>query len=629
MCGIAGFIDFKYRSDEQCLQKMICSLHHRGPDNQSTWIHNSDIAVIGFAHARLSIIDLSDAASQPMHFREFTIVFNGEIYNFNDIKSELISLGHAFSTSSDTEVILHSISEWGVKAIDRFIGMFVFVLFNHKTNQIHFVRDRAGVKPLYLYIKENLVLFASELKAFHQHPAFTKEIEPMVLQQYFSYGCVPGSNSIFRHCQKILPAHHYTYNLATRVLNKERYWNPESFLLLPKFSEKDYPDIREELKKLMINAFNYRMVADVPIGVFLSGGYDSSAVAALLQSQYSHRLKTFTIGFEYGNNEAPYARQTADYLGTDHQETICTEAETQRIIPELPYFFDEPFGDSSAIPTILVSREAKKMVTVALSADGGDEIFAGYNSYSKFLNYYQKLMKINPLLHSVAAGPIALIDKLIPDSMHALHHKVYGIKQFYSTKKNAKGTALFAAMSMSPEILVKNSLKHYQLIPEDIDSISHRLHILESATLRDYTHYMPDDILTKVDRATMSASLEGREPLLDHRIWELAAQMPVSFKRKDQQGKIILKDIVHDFIPKEMMQRPKTGFSIPVYKWLRADLSYLIDEFLDEKSLAASGYLNVGFCLTQVKKFKQGNFHYSPYIWYLLMYQMWYRRWMR
>jgi asparagine synthase (glutamine-hydrolysing) len=629
MCGIAGFIDFRDSTKEAVLSAMIGTLSHRGPDKQSLWMHQNPKATVGLAHSRLSIIDLSDSAFQPMHFEYLSIVFNGEVYNYKEIRDELSALGHTFITSSDTEVVLHSFYEWGTKAIDKFIGMFAIVLFDHKKKKVLFVRDRVGVKPLFIYRKDHLVLFASELKAFHEHPGFLKEINPTAVHQFFSNGYIKQSNCIYNNCSKLLPTHYMTLDVESNEWSKHKYWDPSTYLDLPKFALSDYHDVKTELTALLKNAFSYRMIADVPVGVFLSGGYDSSAVAALLQSEYSQKLKTFTIGFEYGNNEAPDAKKIAEFLGTEHSETICTEAEAQSIIADLPYFYDEPFGDSSAIPTILVSRMAKQQVTVALSADGGDEIFGGYNSYSKLLNYHRKLDLFPAYLHPAFSKMLSVMEQILPHENQALHHKISGMKEFFRAPGADKSMTLFANMSKTPEVLLKKSLSNYDEKLMTNNQCKNQYNLFDTAMLYDYTNYMTDDILVKVDRATMSASLEGREPFLDHRIWQYAARMPENFKRQNSHGKLILKDIVHDIIPKELMERPKTGFSVPVYKWLRKELSYLIDEYLNERSLAQSGFFDVKYCKKQVTLFKTGDFQYTPYIWYLLMFQMWYNRWMR
>jgi asparagine synthase (glutamine-hydrolysing) len=451
MCGIVGYVDYKGFSSQEHLEKMVQTLDHRGPDDFGIELYKNGQTIIGYGQTQLSIIDLSHAGHQPMSFGDYTIVFNGEIYNYKEIKVDLERLGHIFETDSDTEVILHAFSEWGEQFVDQMIGMFALSIYDKKTQIIYLYRDRVGVKPLYYYQKDNLFLFGSELKALMAHPRFEKVINVSVLPSYLNLGYIPAPQSIFKNCQKLLPGHFLKIDIKTNdyVLNK--YWDPADFYQSPKL-DLSFNDAKKELTSILESAFNYRMVADVPVGVFLSGGYDSTAVAAILQKDRTDKLKTFTIGFEQGNNEAPYAKETAAYLGTDHTEYICTTAEAQAIIPNLAYFYDEPIGDSPAIPTTLVSQLAKKSVTVALSADGGDEIFCGYNSYFK-LNSFKKqldtipsflkkpLITLSPLLKNSSLGIPHYINHQIGSAVEALNHSSNKQAAILSReqKKNYKG----------------------------------------------------------------------------------------------------------------------------------------------------------------------------------------------
>lgn len=631
MCGIAGFIDFKSTTSKETLHQMVNSMQHRGPDDFGVEIFEEKNALIGFGQSRLSIIDLSAAGHQPMHFRHLSIVFNGEIYNYKEIKAELIEKERVFATQTDTEVILQSFDEWGLKCVDRFIGMFAFVIFDRNSNKIYAYRDRAGVKPFYYYQKDNLFLFGSELKALMAHSKFEKEIDEAVLPNYFSYGYIAAPYTIFKRTHKLMPGYYIELDLYTQSIIKSKYWDLRSYYLKPKLTL-EYQEIKDEVKSLMQSSFDYRMVADVPVGVFLSGGYDSTVVTALLQSKSSRALKTFTIGFEEGNNEAPFAKETAQFLGTDHTEYICTTKEAQEIIPSLPFFFDEPFGDSSAIPTILVSKLAKQQVTVALSADAGDEIFGGYQSYFKLHSFLQRIEQIPwPLKGSWTkkAASILLNNDLINYSKYS--HQLGGALDVLSQDKYSQSADLFRYMTEKPKGYVRKLLKsdnnsHPSSFLIETNGFQHPL---EVAMCIDFNSYLPNDILTKVDRATMSVSLEGREPLLDHRLAAYAAQIPSEFKTDGQSGKKILKEIVHDFVPKEMMDRPKAGFTLPIYTWLRGDLAYLLEEYLSKEALSESGLLNVQFVLGEVEKFKSNKLHYNPLIWYLLMFQMWWMRWMK
>jgi asparagine synthase (glutamine-hydrolysing) len=629
MCGISGYIDFKNKLNENSLLNMVKSLKHRGPDDIGHDLTQLDFCTIGLAHARLSIIDLSPGGHQPMLFNHLKIVFNGEIYNFKEIRKDLEELGHCFKSSSDTEVILHAFQEWGKECVNRFIGMFAICIFDKIKNTVIFIRDRAGVKPLYYYWKEDLFLFASELKAFFTIPEFKKEIDTSSLLSYFEYGYVPSPYSIFKNCFKLQAGHWLEVDLGSKQLKEECYWDIEQFYIQPKYNG-DYNEAKEDLKEILISAGNYRMVADVPVGVFLSGGYDSAGIAAMIQKGKSEKLRTYTIGFEEGNNEAPYAKLIAEYLGTNHTEYYCSEKESQDIISEMPYFYDEPFADSSAIPTTLVSRIAKKEVSVALSADGGDEIFCGYNVYHGLKTHLGTLSRIPNAFKSISAG-IAKITGTLPVLNERQKSHFLAIGNSLNKDVWTESADLFRIIQGLPLIynnnIIKENLKiHYNSYSQHNKKI---LSSIEHAMAKDFKMYLQDDILTKVDRATMSVSLEGREPLLDQRIIEFTAKLPLHFKYDGIKTKRIYKDIVHDFIPKSMLDRPKAGFSIPIFSWLRNDLSYLLEEYLNEKALAESGLLNVDFNKKQVELFKVQKLYYPVYVWRLLMFQMWYFYWMK
>lgn len=629
MCGITGFIDFSKRQDKDILDKMVETLKHRGPENNGAILYQNDYVTIGLGHTRLAIIDVSNDGHQPMEYRHFSIVFNGEIYNYKEIKSELLHLGHTFNSNSDTEVILHAFEEWKTACVDKFIGMFAFVIYDKNKDHIYAFRDRAGVKPFFYYQKNGVFMFASELKAFHQNPSFEKEIDMSALSAYFDYGYVPSPYCIFQNTHKLDAGHYLELNLQNIELKIHEYWNSDTYYAMPKLTI-SYEEAKDEMHTLLKSAYNYRMIADVPVGVFLSGGYDSTSVAAILQDSAVSKIKTFTIGFESGNNEAPYAKENAAFLGTDHHEYYCTEKEAKSIIPDLPFYYDEPFGDSSAIPTTLVSQFAKKEVTVALSADGGDEVFCGYSSYPEADSKSAIIKKIPNFLRPALKKAMSVGAGIIPFSKHQLKHKMTGFSEALSGNDFEIALKIFHKSRQLPKHIKRRFIK------QKVDELNTHFNvkdkiyysILEMLMAVDYKTYLPDDILTKVDRATMSVSLEGREPMLDHRILEFAAQLPLEFKYDGITTKRILKDITHEYIPKSMMDRPKTGFSLPISKWLREDLSYLIDENLSEEALAISGLFDEKYLSKQVSLFKQGKFHYTPFIWKLLMFQMWYKKWM-
>ena len=633
MCGIAGFVDFKNKSSEEILARMACAVPHRGPDGQGVYMAQAPAAQIGLGHRRLSIIDLSTSANQPMHYNGLHLIFNGEIYNYNEIRDRLIAKGHQFNTHSDTEVILHSWQEWGEACIQQWRGMFAIALYDEQKNELICIRDRAGVKPFNYYWKEGLFLFSSELKSMVAHPRFEKQIEPNAVASFLQYGYVPYPYSIYKHTHKLPPGHLLRLDLTTQQIQIKQYWNVYDYYNKPKLTI-DLPTAIEETEKILQEAFQLRMVADVPVGVFLSGGYDSSCVTALLQKNSTEKIKTFTIGTtETKLNEAPFAKEIAQRLGTDHTEYYCTHQEALEIIPELPHYYDEPFADSSAIPTILVSRLARKKVTVALSADAGDEIFAGYNRYDYISRYGQRLQSIPKPVRKIAAAAMESISsESLPylrnkRNFHSRYDKLKNLLNDPSTSQLLKNLShVFSQKDI--EAIFQNQVQELEtahsstgLKAEFNDPLSFMMAI-------DYQTYMVDDILQKVDRATMSASLEGREPFLDQHIIEWAAQLPSDYKYHQGQKKYILKQIVHKYIPQQQMERPKMGFAIPVEAWLANELKELVQYYLSEAKLKEHNLFNVSQVKKLTDEFYGGRTEKYLKIWHLLMFQMWYEKWM-
>lgn len=630
MCGIAGFIDFNGASSEQDLEGMTHALEHRGPDGFGTFIHGTSEYKIGLGHRRLSILELSELGKQPMNWNEFTIVFNGEIYNFSEIKTELEKLGHSFLAESDTEMILHAYAEWKEKCLDRFIGMFSFVIYNSKTEEIFIARDRAGVKPLFIYHKNGLVLFASELKSFHKHSDFDKQINPKAVQAYLQYGSVPTPHCIFEHCTKLQPGHYVQSSLKDFKYNPVQYWNVYDYYNKPKLLITPEEAIKET-ERILKSACEYRMVSDVPVGVFLSGGYDSTCVTALLQKDRTEALRTFTISVpDIGLNEAPYAKEIAEQLQTNHTETECTAQDAIDLIAQLPYFYDEPFADSSAIPTTLVSKIAKQDVTVALSADGGDEVFAGYNRYEMILKYGEKLNRIPGFARKSMAG---VMDMVSADSIPVLRHKYNFAQRYEKTKSILRNTSdqnimLSVSQLFTEEQINQICTKQFEKLSTYFDSKELKNYSsLAFAQAMDYQTYLLDDILQKVDRASMSVSLESREPLLDHRLIEYVAQLPDELKFRDGAKKWLLKEIVHQTVPKSIMDRPKMGFAIPIESWLKNELRDLLETYLSEEKIAETGFFNWKEIEKLKKNFLAGRKEFGVKIWYLLSYLMWYEKW--
>jgi len=633
MCGITGFIDFKKTTSETILREMTDTMLHRGPDGCGTVVLNENVAQIGLGHRRLAIIDLSECGNQPMNFENLWLCFNGEIYNYQEIKNELSTLGHSFNSESDTEMILHAFHEWGEKCLDKFIGMFAFFIFDSVRQTVFCARDRAGVKPFFYYQTEDLFLFASELKAFHKHPGFEKQVNLNAVAAFMQYGNVPTPHCIFENCHKLEPGHFLTFDLCDRVIKKTRYWNVYDAYNQPK-THLPFDEAKQETEKILSSACEYRMVSDVPVGVFLSGGYDSACVTALLQKNRTEKLKTFTIAVpDIGLNEAPYAKDVANHLGTDHTEIECSQKDALDLITGLPYYYDEPFADSSAIPTTLVSMMARKHVTVALSADAGDEVFAGYNRYDYLMRYGKKMEKIPKFMRKSMAG---IMDIVPSERIPVLKNKY----NFHNRYEKLKG---ILRNPSSQQIMLSLS---QQYTDEQMKSImKSNFHALETKYLSDelkkefysplaymmgidYQTYLVDDILQKVDRATMTASLEGREPFLDHRVIQWAATLPDDYKYHNGQKKYILKEIVHQYIPKEMMDRPKMGFAIPIAHWLQNDLKDLVEEYLNERIIEEQGIFQIEFVRKLKKDFYSGKKELDVKLWYLLMFQMWMKKWM-
>ena len=634
MCGIAGLIDFGKQSNAEQLNKMNDSLVHRGPDGEGMYFENFHDFQIGLGHRRLAIIDLSASAAQPMHFQQLHLVYNGEIYNYAEIRNELLILGHQFTTHSDTEVILHAFAEWGIDCINKFIGMFAFVLFDENKKEIYLVRDRAGVKPLFYSYQGGLLLFGSELKALVAHSAFQKILSTDAIAMFLQYGYVPGPYCIYENTHKVLPGHYIRFDLNNRELKQTRYWNVYDAYNKPPL-DISLPEAMKQTEDLLKNAFDYRMVSDVPVGVFLSGGYDSTAVTALLQKDRTDQIKTFTIGFEDQSlNEAPYAKEVAQILGTDHTEYYCTMKEALEIVPGLPYYYDEPFADSSAIPTTLVSKIAREKVTVALSADAGDEVFAGYNRYDYIMKFGKKVKQIPGFARKAIASAMDKIDaERIPvfNRKYLFHSRYEKIKQFLRQSDDYNINQLLSRQFIPDDLqTLLQSDFHSPVTAFDSRGLKEDFYsTLHYVMAIDYQTYLVDDILQKVDRATMTHSLEGREPFLDHRVVEWAAQLPLEYKYHNGEKKYILRKIVHQYVPEHLMNRPKKGFAIPIVEWLTGDLKPLAMQLFEESFIQKQSIFNYQELNKVVNDFYHGKKERAEKIWYLFMFQMWYTEWIR
>lgn len=636
MCGITGFIDYKFSGNSEILNKMNSTLQHRGPDSADSIILNEKQAQIGLGHRRLSIIDLSACGNQPMtdESKNFFIVFNGEIYNYKEIKQELRSLGVTFFSNSDTEVILKSYIHWGIKAVDKFIGMFAFTIYDKIKNKVIFCRDRAGVKPFYYFFSDNLILFGSELKALMAHSSFRKTINYDSLGLFFRRGWIAAPYTIFDSTFKLKPGHYIEIDLISRQTKEHCYWNVHDYYNGDELNL-SFEEAKEHLHELLKSACEYRMVADTEVGIFLSGGFDSSLTTAILQSSRTKRINTFSIGFEEEKfNEAPYAKAVAEHLQTNHHELICSVNDALEIIPELPYYYDEPFADSSAIPTMLVSRLASSKVKVALSADGGDEVFGGYPRYYDKLNDFHKVQSVPGILRKPLSQLLSIplkissnknpqykirLEKLIKTLTYEARADLFRYRSepiYYSDTEIKK---LFKKKSI--DLSAKSYYDDIQL-EETLDPAMLMMAL-------EYKTTLVDDLLVKVDRATMAYSLEGREPFLDHRLVEFAATLNSSFHYRNKSTKSLLREICYEYIPKSMMDRPKKGFAIPTNQWLHIELKEMVMEFSQISFIKRQNIFVPKVLRNIIDNYYKGYDTNGERIWFFLMFQMWYNRWIQ
>lgn len=641
MCGIVGYV-----SDNRTthIGNMLKEISHRGPDDSGIYIGStlSKNAYVHFGHARLSIQDLSPLGHQPFisDCKNYIIVYNGEVYNFKDIRKKLEGLGYLFKSNSDTEVILYAYQEWGIECLYRFIGMFAFTIYDVKKEKLFLARDRAGVKPLYYYVYEDSFLFSSEIKSFHKYPDFKKEINRDILSYYFQFSYIPAPYTIYKNCHKLEAGHYMEYDLKSKKYNIYEYWDIYDFYSMEKI-KKNEDEIVDDLESLILDSCQLRMVSDVPVGVFLSGGYDSSTVSALLQKNSRDKIKTFTIGFkEKEFNEANDAKKIAQYLGTDHTEYYCTADDMLKLVDKLSYHWDEPFADDSALPTMIVSQLAKKDVSVALSADGGDEVFFGYSKYfaikkietlrkSKFRFRY-RVLKI--VANTLNENSVIFLNSLLPKSKRE-SNIADKFKKFKNMINSNSLEEMFIRASSAveadflDEVLVDGAFKDFKKVSFGDFQKNSDLETVDQMMAMDYKTFMVDDVLCKVDRATMSLSLEGREPLLDHRIAEYMARVPSSLKYKNGDGKYLLRKVLNRYIPKKMTDRPKSGFTVPLKFWILNDLKEEALSALENKILIKDAIIKESSLKKIREDLKNGKIENPTFVWMIMVYVMWRKKW--
>ncbi len=648
MCGIGGFIQQNtQRVSVRSLLQMRERLRHRGPDDGGYFLADTQnpLAVVeqgdvGLAHRRLSIIDPSPLGHQPMSNGDKTIWvnYNGEVYNFQELRGELVRRGHKFNGRSDTEVIVYAFQEWGINCIEQFIGMFAISIWDGREQKLYLVRDRLGIKPLYYYYKEGNFAFASELKAIMEYPYFDKELDPESLYRYLAFQYVPAPRAIFKNTYKLMPGH-YLIISKNGDFEEHIYWDAvERFQALNKTGHYlNEEEALAELEELLISSVQYRLISDVPLGILLSGGVDSSLVASIAQSISPEQVKTFTIGFsEEGVNEAPYAHQIAKYLGTDHHELYITPKEAQAVIPELPLFYDEPLADPSSIPTYLVSKLARQNVKVVLSGDGGDELFGGYHRYARM----QALARYYDVVPRPLRQVVCLLLKILPEAEVMKACKLAGLllpAAFQVERCEGKKDRMIGmlgqrdALQAYPAFMATwQKVELTNLLQENISangSLFNRTQhkggkgdITTQLMLADLTTYLVDDVLVKVDRASMAVSLEDRVPILDHRIVEYTFGLSSPLKSK----KHVLRKLLSRYLPSEMYERPKQGFGVPLAEWLRGDLQYLLQEYLNATRVQHEGFFNPGVVEQMVKEFLSGRQDHSMQLWSLVVFALWY-----
>ena len=634
MCGFCGFLSQSpERGMEAVVRRMNDTIVHRGPDGDGVWV--DEAAGIALAHRRLAIVDLSPLGRQPMESANgrWVIAFNGEIYNFQDLRADLEGQGHGFRSHSDTEVLVEAVAAWGVEATARrLVGIFALALWDRQERALHLVRDQVGVKPLYWAGFGGTVLFGSQPKALRAHPEFRAAIDRDALTAYFRFAYVPAPHSIYQGVHKLEPGCILTFRGGAEPV-RTVYWSLEAAVRAGRSDRVELSDAEaaDRLEALLKDAIGRQMVADVPLGAFLSGGVDSSTVVALMQAQSSRPVRTFTIGFkEAGYDESADARAVARHLGTDHTELTVEPAHALEVIPRLAEWYDEPFADSSQVPTFLVSELTRRSVTVALSGDGGDELFAGYNRYFLGAKLWRAMGPVPAGLRGAVAG---LIRAVPPGRWDALFGRVPGMPKRAGDKLHklagilgaADADALYRRLVSQwpePEDLVLGGREPHGLLWDEgvgkaVPDFVERMQYMDAAT------YLPDDILAKLDRASMAVALEARVPLLDHRVVEFALARPSALRIRHGQGKWALRQVLHRYVPPALVERPKMGFGVPIDAWLRGPLRDWAESLLDERRLRHEGYFDPAPIRQLWQQHLAGTVNGQYALWDVLMFQQW------
>ncbi len=644
MCGLVGVYDSTHVMTagvlREIVERMSERLRHRGPDDSGVWLDAESGLALG--HRRLSIIDLSREGHQPMVSAcgRYVIVFNGEIYNFQVLRQELEARAYRFRGHSDTEVLLAAISEWGVgAALGRLNGMFAFALWDRHLRRLHLVRDRMGEKPLYYGWLGSVFVFASELKALRATPFFDAEVDRNALALYLRLGYIPAPYSIYRGIAKLPPAAWLTLDLRTNQLSGPAlYWSLKEVIVKGKAQPYggSFAEAVSDLNALLEDAVRLRMHADVPLGAFLSGGIDSTTIVAIMQSQSTRPIQTFTVGFEEASyNEAQHAKAVAEHLGTSHTELYLTPHEALSVIPQLSEIYDEPFADPAQIPNYLISQFARRHVTVCLSGDGGDELFYGYGHYIKAETFWRRARWLPGTVRNLMGQAISRIPEKVLTAWFAclatslsryaqsgtVGDKLYLFADALQLRDVRQLHRWLVSHWRTPNVVVQDAHEYSGIWADAMPKGA--TGICDTMMYQDMNVYLPDDILVKVDRASMAVGLEVRVPLLDHRIVEFTWSLPLRFKRERKLGKRILREVLYRYVPPRLVDRPKHGFSVPISDWLRGPLRDWVEALLDESRLRQEGYFKLEPIRQKWQEHLSGKSNWQYHLWDVLMFQAW------